>query len=49
MCTFSHRNELVLFARMCLLFQEEENFPNLTELVLLKDTWAIIRAQVGQA
>lgn len=29
-------------------YQEEETFPNLTELVLLKDTWAIIRAQVTQ-
>jgi hypothetical protein len=28
------------------MLQEEESFPNLTELVLLKDTWAIIRAQV---
>ncbi len=29
------------------MLQEEESFPNLTELVLLKDTWAIIRAQVN--
>jgi len=28
-------------------FQEEESFPNLTETILLRDTWPIIRQQIS--
>ncbi|XP_023337091.1 uncharacterized protein LOC111708068 [Eurytemora carolleeae] len=29
-------------------YQEEETFPNLTELVLIRDTWPIVRQKVSQ-